>query len=53
MRAFGFLSFGHYGNSFGSQARTAADMIRQAGFGRVQFRNMSMGIAALHSGWKI
>ena len=30
MRAFGFLSFGHHGNSFGSQARTAADMIRQA-----------------------
>ncbi len=30
MRAFGFLSFGHYGNSYGSQAITAADMIRQA-----------------------
>lgn len=32
---------------------TFATMIRAAGFGRVQFRNMSMGIAALHSGWKI
>ncbi len=30
MRAFGFLSFGHYGNSYGSQAITAGDMIRQA-----------------------
>lgn len=30
MRAFGFLSFGHYGNSYGSQAKTAGDMIRQA-----------------------
>ncbi|MBC9247445.1 LLM class flavin-dependent oxidoreductase [Paracoccus sp. 11-3] len=30
MRAFGFLSFGHYGNSYGSQAKTASDMIRQA-----------------------
>ena len=30
-----------------------AAMIRQAGFGRVQYRNLSMGIAALHSGWKI
>ena len=30
MRAFGFLSFGHYTNAQGSQARTAADMIRQA-----------------------
>ena len=30
-----------------------AEMIRAAGFGRVQWRNMSMGIAALHSGWKI
>ena len=30
MRAFGFLSFGHYGNSYGSQALTASDMIKQA-----------------------
>ncbi|MFD1883101.1 LLM class flavin-dependent oxidoreductase [Paracoccus pacificus] len=30
MRAFGFLSFGHYGKSYGSQAITAADMIKQA-----------------------
>lgn len=30
MRAFGFLSFGHYGNSYGSQATTASDMIKQA-----------------------
>jgi demethylmenaquinone methyltransferase/2-methoxy-6-polyprenyl-1,4-benzoquinol methylase len=30
-----------------------ADMIRAAGFGRVQYRNLSMGIAALHSGWKL
>ena len=30
-----------------------AAMIRQAGFGQVKFRNLSMGIAALHSGWKI
>lgn len=30
-----------------------AQMIRDAGFGRVQWRNLSMGIAALHSGWKL
>lgn len=30
-----------------------ADMISDAGFGRVQYRNLSMGIAALHSGWKL
>lgn len=30
-----------------------ADMISNAGFGRVQYRNLSMGIAALHSGWKL
>ena len=30
-----------------------ADMIRAAGFGQVKYRNLSMGIAALHSGWKI
>ena len=30
-----------------------ADMIREAGFDNVKYRNMSMGIAALHSGWKI
>ncbi len=32
---------------------TFAELIRQAGFGRVQWRNLSMGIAALHSGWKL
>ena len=30
-----------------------ADMIREAGFDNVKYRNTSMGIAALHSGWKI
>ncbi|MDU8942587.1 bifunctional demethylmenaquinone methyltransferase/2-methoxy-6-polyprenyl-1,4-benzoquinol methylase UbiE [Ovoidimarina sediminis] len=30
-----------------------ADMIRTAGFGQVRYRNLSMGIAALHSGWKL
>lgn len=29
MRAFGFLSFGHYGNMPGSRTRTAGDMLRQ------------------------
>jgi demethylmenaquinone methyltransferase / 2-methoxy-6-polyprenyl-1,4-benzoquinol methylase len=28
-------------------------MIRAAGFGNAKYRNLSMGIAALHSGWKI
>jgi demethylmenaquinone methyltransferase/2-methoxy-6-polyprenyl-1,4-benzoquinol methylase len=32
---------------------TFAAMIRDAGFEQVSFRNLSMGIAALHSGWKI
>jgi len=32
---------------------TFAAMIRQAGFGQVKYRNLSMGIAALHSGWKL
>ena len=30
MRAFGFLSFGHYVYAQGSQARTASDMLKQA-----------------------
>ena len=30
-----------------------AAMIRQAGFEQVKFRNLTMGVAALHSGWKI
>ncbi len=30
-----------------------AQMIRAAGFGQVRYRNLSMGIAALHSGWKL
>jgi demethylmenaquinone methyltransferase / 2-methoxy-6-polyprenyl-1,4-benzoquinol methylase len=32
---------------------TFAGMIRNAGFGQVRYRNLSMGIAALHSGWKL
>jgi demethylmenaquinone methyltransferase/2-methoxy-6-polyprenyl-1,4-benzoquinol methylase len=32
---------------------TFAEMIRTAGFEQVRYRNLSMGIAALHSGWKI
>ena len=32
---------------------TFAGMIRGAGFEQVKYRNLSMGIAALHSGWKI
>ena len=32
---------------------TFAEMIQDAGFGQVKFRNLSMGIAALHSGWKL
>ncbi|MFM2278663.1 MAG: hypothetical protein RLZZ444_894 [Pseudomonadota bacterium] len=33
--------------------RDFADMIRDAGFGRVTWTNFTGGIAALHSGWKI
>ncbi len=32
---------------------TFAAMIRDVGFENVKYRNLSMGIAALHSGWKI
>ena len=32
---------------------TFATMIRTAGFEQVSYRNLSLGIAALHSGWKI
>lgn len=32
---------------------TFAQMIRDAGFENVKYRNLSLGIAALHSGWKI
>jgi demethylmenaquinone methyltransferase / 2-methoxy-6-polyprenyl-1,4-benzoquinol methylase len=30
-----------------------ADMLRQAGFARVEIRNLSGGIAAIHSGWRL
>lgn len=30
-----------------------AEMIRSGGFKNVKYRNLSLGIAALHSGWKI
>ncbi len=32
---------------------TFAGMIRAAGFGQVKYRNLTMGIAALHSAWKL
>ena len=32
---------------------TFAEMIRTAGFEQVKYRNLTMGVAALHSGWKI
>jgi|TARA_B110000908_G_scaffold153208_1_gene189525 demethylmenaquinone methyltransferase/2-methoxy-6-polyprenyl-1,4-benzoquinol methylase len=32
---------------------TFLDMVRSAGFENAKYRNMTMGIAALHSGWKI
>ena len=32
---------------------TFLGMVRQAGFENASYRNLSMGIAALHSGWKI
>jgi len=28
-------------------------MVREAGFENTNYRNLSLGIAALHSGWKI
>ncbi len=30
-----------------------AEMIRAAGFEQVKYRNLTMGVAALHSGWKL
>ena len=32
---------------------TFLSMVRQAGFEKTNYRNLSLGIAALHSGWKI
>jgi demethylmenaquinone methyltransferase/2-methoxy-6-polyprenyl-1,4-benzoquinol methylase len=32
---------------------TLAGMLTSAGFGRVQFQNLSGGIAAIHSGWRL
>jgi demethylmenaquinone methyltransferase/2-methoxy-6-polyprenyl-1,4-benzoquinol methylase len=37
---------------FPDQERFAA-MNRAAGFGRVAWRNLTLGVAALHSGWKL
>ena len=32
---------------------TLAGMMREAGFARVEVRNLSGGIAAIHSGWRL
>jgi len=37
---------------FPSQEKFAS-LIREAGFERVSYRNLTGGIAAIHSGWKI
>jgi demethylmenaquinone methyltransferase/2-methoxy-6-polyprenyl-1,4-benzoquinol methylase len=37
---------------FPDQERFAA-MIRAAGFGQVKYRNLTLGVAALHSGWRL
>jgi demethylmenaquinone methyltransferase/2-methoxy-6-polyprenyl-1,4-benzoquinol methylase len=37
---------------FPSQGRFS-EMIRAAGFERVSYRNLTGGIAAIHSGWKL
>ncbi|MEO0761457.1 MAG: ubiquinone/menaquinone biosynthesis methyltransferase, partial [Pseudomonadota bacterium] len=37
---------------FPDQARFEA-MVREAGFGRASHRNMTLGVAALHSGWRL
>ena len=37
---------------FPDQDRFAA-MIRDAGFDNVSYRNMTFGVAALHSGWRL
>jgi len=33
--------------------RAFAKMIGEAGFEQVKYRNLSGGIAAMHSGWKV
>jgi demethylmenaquinone methyltransferase/2-methoxy-6-polyprenyl-1,4-benzoquinol methylase len=38
--------------NFPNQERFAA-MLREAGFARVSYRNLTGGVAAIHSGWKI
>jgi demethylmenaquinone methyltransferase/2-methoxy-6-polyprenyl-1,4-benzoquinol methylase len=32
---------------------TFLDMVKTAGFENAKYRNLTMGIACLHSGWKI
>ncbi|MFP4326924.1 MAG: bifunctional demethylmenaquinone methyltransferase/2-methoxy-6-polyprenyl-1,4-benzoquinol methylase UbiE [Paracoccaceae bacterium] len=32
---------------------TFLGMVRKAGFGQAKYRNLTMGVAALHSGWKL
>lgn len=32
---------------------TFAGMIREAGFGQVRYRNLTQGVAAIHSGWRL
>ena len=32
---------------------TFLDMVRAAGFENAKYRNLTMGVACLHSGWKI
>jgi demethylmenaquinone methyltransferase/2-methoxy-6-polyprenyl-1,4-benzoquinol methylase len=42
-----------WNRSANSRPGAFAALIRQAGFANVKYRNLTMGIAALHTGWKI
>ncbi|MEM9497651.1 MAG: bifunctional demethylmenaquinone methyltransferase/2-methoxy-6-polyprenyl-1,4-benzoquinol methylase UbiE [Pseudomonadota bacterium] len=33
--------------------KTFLEMVRAAGFGQAKYRNLSLGVACLHSGWKL
>ena len=45
--------FDHFAFHVASVDESFAELVRAAGFERVSYRNMTGGIAALHSGWKI
>ena len=50
---FSFISIGTENNQFENNQKELCELMIKNGFSNVEYRNLSNGISAIHSGWKI